>query len=57
MLFPRSPYSPYPPYLLLLLADPEMLVKYIKISASALQTLRNKAKLKGQEHKTYLEAR
>jgi hypothetical protein len=43
--------NPWPP---LVLPDPEILIKYGKLAASAMRALRKKARAKGREHQDWL---
>lgn len=52
MIRPPFPMSPYPP---IMLPDPEVLPKYGVIAARVLRMAKNKAKLKGKEHKQVLK--
>ena len=52
MIRPPYPFSPYPP---ILLPDPEVLQKYGIIAARLLRVVKNKAMLKGKEHKQFLK--
>ena len=52
MIRPPYPMPPYPP---ILLPDPEVLQKYGIIASRLLRAAKNKAKLKGKEHKRLLK--
>lgn len=49
-----SPY-PMPPYPPILLPDPEVLAKYGIVVARLLRKTKNKARLKGKEHRQILK--
>lgn len=53
MILPRTPWSL--PGLVFTLPDPEILLKYGQITVYALKKLREKARLKGMEHRQKLE--
>lgn len=50
MIRPPYPWAPPP----ILLPDPEVLAKYGIMAARLLRMAKNKAKLKGKEHKRFL---
>lgn len=49
MFFPRPPYIP------IIIPNPEVLIKYVKVGAKILQKMRNKAIIKGKEHQIHIK--